>query len=143
MKKTLFALLLLLLGGSLQAEAQTSQAFPYVTTPSVVCDQEWYALHFWDKYDFSNPYKYTTELTREGFFEFLAELRANTSLERATEAVVAMMDRAAASEDGYWCQLELAEMILYDPSSPLRDDYLWEPILHHAIGPHSPLDEES
>lgn len=146
MKNTLFALVVLIFASAQRLEAQTEAPFPYPTTPLLLsnqeCEHEWYALHFWDKYDFENPYKYTTEESRQGLIVFIDALN-NTSLEVATEAMMVMMQKAAASEDGYWCQLELAEEVLYDPSSPLCNDYLWEPVLRHAVGPESPLDDDS
>lgn len=146
MKNRLFALLLLIFGATSGLEAQTELPFPYPTTPLLLSDQqsesEWYALHFWDKYDFGNPHKYTTDESRQGLLVFINALN-KTSLEVATDAMVEMMRRATTSLDGYWCQLELAEEVLYDPSSPMCNDYLWEPVLRHAIGPESPLDEDS
>lgn len=146
MKKALFTLLILFFGATARLEAQTSAPFPYISIPQIFTspDEEnrWFALHFWDKYNFSNIHQYSTEVTEQGFMEFLEVLKT-VPVPVAIEAVEEMMSRAAASEDGYWCQIEMAEVILYDPSSPLRNDLLWEPIMRHALSDKSPLDEES
>lgn len=58
-------------------------------------------------------------------------------------AVGELMDSVAGSEGHYWEVLYMAEDVLYDASSPLRNDLLWEHFLRHAVGEKSPLDEPS
>lgn len=67
----------------------------------------------------------------------------HTPLSSRATAVGELMDSKAVSEEDYWAVLEMAEEILYDPSSPLRDDLLWEYFLRHAVGEKSPIDEPS
>lgn len=146
MKTALLLILSLVFGSALRAEAQTTSHFPHATIPSIFpneeSEKEWYALNFWSKYDFSNPYKYEVDDIRKGFIDFVDALY-QTPPEASFEAVDILMNSATVSEDGYWCILEAAELVLYDPSSPMRNDLLWEPIVRHAVGPQSPLDEVS
>jgi hypothetical protein len=146
MKKILFALFALLFGATPRLEAQTPEPFPYQDIPLVFPNQaseaEWYALHFWDSYNFADPYRYDQEAFRRAFVDYVHALREVPS-EVALGAAREMMHLAAITEESYWMQLEEAEIILYDPSSPLRNDLLWEAVMRHAIGPESPLDEVS
>lgn len=147
MKKFISALLLTLAFCSMTALAQSGRPFPYPRVPSYIASDsaaaEWMALHFWDNYHFDKAESdYSTEQNRRGFVAFIETLYT-TNPALSIEAVAQMMERAATSEDGYWYFLEMAEVVLYDPSSPMRNDLLWEPFLRHAIGPRSPLDAAS
>ena len=147
MKKRFLALLFSILCAHSGAGAQPREQFPYVTIPYTIASEgaraEWFALHFWDSYDFSAAEtKYSPEANKQGFVNYIGVLYA-TSPEYSAKAIGEMMQRAAKSEDGYWYFLEMAEMALYDPTSPMRNDLLWEMFLHHAVGEKSPLDESS
>ena len=147
MKRYIFTLILtlgVLLGG---VNAQPREGFPYVVAPSIIGDEgalaEWYAFHFWDRYDFSSAeVKYAPEENKQGFLAFINGLYA-TSPDYSSKAIGEMMRRAGVSEDGYWYFLEMAEEVLYDPSSPVRNDLLWEMFLRCAVGESSPLDVDS
>lgn len=148
MKRSIFPLLLALvvtLGG---ASAQTRELFPYITVPHYISAEghktaEWFTLHFWDNYDFSAAEsRYAPEANKRGFMEFVHALYS-TSPEHSARAIEEMMHKASTSEDGYWYFLEMAEVVLYDPSSPMRNDLLWEMFLRHATGIQSPLDDAS
>lgn len=147
MKRSIFSLLLTLVValGGIRAQSQT--AFPYVEPPRYIATDEvaaeWLALHWWDAYDFSaTEVKYHEGANKRGFLEFIRVLYL-TSPEHSAKAVAEMMRRAAVSEDGYWYFLEMAEVVLYDPSSPMRNDLLWEMFVRHAVGEGSPLDGNS
>lgn len=147
MKTRLFALFSLLLLALGKIEAQPYAQFPYVSAPYAVVDEgalaEWYALHFWDAYDFSAAEtKYTPETNKQWFLNYITTLYATSPSYSAT-AIEQMMQKAAKSVDGYWYFLEMAEVVLYDPSSPMRNDLLWEMFLRHATGNNSPLDDVS
>lgn len=127
--------------------AQQRGEFPFPEPPSMLSSQEavaeWMALHFWDGYDFSAvEQKYSPQANHNAFVYFISVLYATTP-ELSKEAIVCMMNHASKSESGYWYFLEKAEMALYDPSSPMRNDLLWEVFLRHATGERSPLDELS
>lgn len=141
---TLFALVTLLATG---AKAQPMGDFPYPQIPHYIATQEaameWLSLHWWDNYDFSaTQQRYSPEANKRGFMEFISSLYATTP-KHSSESVENMMRRAARSEEGYWCFLEMAEVVLYAPESPMRDDLLWEMFVRHAVGEESPLDEPS
>ena len=147
MKRSIFVLTFLFLLSALGANGQTREDFPYVTAPYYINDNraaaEWMALHFWDDYDFAScESRYEPAANKRGFMTFIRTLYA-TSLPNATKAIDQLMKRAAVSEDSYWFFLEVAEVMLYDPASPLRDDMLWEHFVRHAVGEQSPLDEPS
>lgn len=137
--------LLVLAPSTLRGEQQGR--FPYVAVPMYIGSEEeaaeWSALHFWDSYDFALAESgYSKEANQQGFFTFVRVLY-DVPIALWGEAVESMMNRAAASLDGYWYFLEFAELVLYDPSSPWRNDLLWEPFLRHAVGARSPLDAAS
>lgn len=144
--KTLFCTLLLVLGLTLQqGVAQPASVFPYTEPAYVAGDdaREWISLHFWDNYDFARAKElYTSQASREGFALFVHTLYVNP-FEVAMQSLEGMLHKAAATEDGYWNILEIAEDVLYDPLSPIRNDMLWEQVLLHAISPASPLDDGS
>lgn len=147
MKRSIFVLTHLFLLSILGANAQSGEDFPYTEIPQYIyadgnAAAEWSALHFWDAYDFSATAKYTSQANKQGFLNFIKTLYA-TSPKHYSLAIEAMMQRAATSEEGYWYFLEMAEVMLYDPSSPLRNDLLWEMFLRHATGNNSPLDDVS
>ena len=147
MKRYIFAYLLTLVVLCGGVNAQPREGFPYPIAPSMIGEgralAEWYALHFWDRYDFSEAeQRYAPEENKQGFLAFINGLYA-TSPEYSEKAIGEMMRRAAVSEDGYWYFLEMAEVVLYDPSSPMRNDLLWEMFLRCAVGKSSPLDEDS
>lgn len=146
--KTLFCATFLLLSLSVgSVEAQVQSKFPYSKPPVELTDgyakMEWSALHFWDAYDFATAeVTYPLEARREGFLVFTQTLYY-TSEEVVESAIEGMLNKAARSEEGYWAILEMAEEVLYDPLSPMRNDLVWELYLHHAVGDRSPLDEVS
>ena len=147
MKRSIFVLIFLFVLSALGANGQTREDFPFVTAPYYLNDDravaEWLALHFWDEYDFAAAgSRYSAEQNREGFVEFIRTLYA-TSETHAAKAINQMMGRAAVSEDSYWLFLEIAEEVLYDPQSPVRNDLLWEHFVRHAVGVQSPLDDVS
>lgn len=146
MKKRVSTLCVVLLWAILRLGAQSHTPFPYQTVPMVFPDEqsesEWYAIHFWDSYNFSGHYQYSEEAFRRAFVEYIQAVKT-VPLDVALEAIDQMMSLAATTEDSYWEQLEEAEMILYDPSSPHRNDLLWEAVMRHAVGPKSPLDDVS
>lgn len=148
MKKSLYILLVLVWMFAGGVKAQPVGGFPHVTAPSYIADErgalaEWMTLHWWDNYDFAAAeQRYSPEANKRGFVEFVGALYATTPA-HSFGAIERMMHRAATSEDGYWYFLEMAEMVLYDPSSPMRNDLLWEVFVRHAVGKESPLDEPS
>lgn len=140
-------LIFLFVLSALGANGQTREDFPFVTAPYYINDSraaaEWMALHFWDDYDFAScESRYEPTANKRGFMNFIRTLYA-TSETHAAKAIDQMMGLAAVSVDSYWFFLEIAEIMLYDPDSPMRDDMLWEHFVRHAVGVQSPLDEPS
>lgn len=147
MKKSLYILFALVILLTTDTKAQPVGDFPYAQIPHYLATEEaameWLTLHWWDNYDFSDSQKrYTPEANKRGFMEFVSTLYA-TSPKHSFESIEQMMRRAAASEEGYWYFLEMAEVVLYAPESPMRNDLLWEVFVRHAVGEESPLDETS
>lgn len=147
MKRPICILFFLLAWFSTPLVGQERGEFPYPSPPAFLSNEdavaEWKALHFWDCYDFAQTESlYSAETNRTAFFDFLSVLYQTTP-QHCAEAIGAMMDGAAESEDSYWYFLEMAEVVLYDPTSPMRNDLLWEHFLTHSISPRSPLDDLS
>ncbi len=149
MKRLIFTLISLFLFSTSGVKAQSGESFPYVTLPYYLAAddgnvaKEWLALHFWNDYDFGAwESKYAPEANKQGFLTFAFSLHPLLP-EISAKAIATMMDKAAVSEEGYWYFLEMAEESLYNPSSPMRNDLLWESFVRHAIGESSPLDEPS
>lgn len=147
MKRLFFAIVVLIVFSPLALRGQQVSRFPYVAVPMYIGSDseaaEWSALHFWDSYDFARAESgYTEEVNRQGFMSFVRVLY-EVPVAMWAEAVDAMMSGAAVNEEGYWLFLEVAETVLYDPSSPWRNDLLWERFLRHAVGGRSPLDAPS
>lgn len=147
MKRSILLLIFLFVLSSVGAKGQSREDFPYVATPYYINDDraaaEWMALHFWDNYDFAAcESRYEPAANKRAMMTFIRTLYA-TSAPNASKAVAQMMGRAAVSEDSYWYFLEIAEIMLYDPDSPMRDDVLWEHFVRHAVGDGSPLDDAS
>lgn len=147
MKRSLYTLFVLIALLATGVKAQPAGDFPRTQIPHYIATKEaameWLTLHWWDNYDFSAAQKrYTPEANKRGFVEFVSTLYV-TSPECSFRAIEEMMHKAAASEDGYWLFLEMAEEMLYAPQSPLRNDLLWEAFVRHAVSKESPLDEPS
>ena len=147
MKRLFFAIVVLIVFSPLALRGQQVSRFPYVAVPMYIGSDseaaEWSALHFWDSYDFARAESgYAEEVNRQGFMSFVRVLY-EVPVAMWAKAVDAMMSGAAVNEEGYWLFLEVAETVLYDPSSPWRNDLLWERFLRHAVGSRSPLDAPS
>ncbi len=148
MKRSFFVLIFLFVLSTLGANGQPREEFPFVPVPYYIANDgsseaEWVALHFWDRYDFAvYESRYEPKANKQGFAVFLNTLYAIPP-QLHFDAIEAMMTKAAVSEDSYWYFLEMAELVLYDPLSPLRNDLLWESFVRHAVGERSPLDEDS
>lgn len=147
MKRFFCTLITLLALFVARVEAQPLERYVYPEPPASVPkgaeSMEWLALHFWDNYDFeASTSRYTEEARRGAFALFLYVLPYNSQAV-AGEAIGTLLSRAAVSEDGYWDLLEMAEVALYDPNSPQRNDLLWEQFLRCVVGPKSPLDNLS
>ena len=135
-----------LYGGVGQNEQLETADFPRVTAPAMVRDDQaavcYEAIHFWDHFPFAAYTQFSESQLQQTFVEFVVGMRAATPAATA-EAMGNLMKRAATNIDCYWFFLELAEEGLYDPNSPMRDDWLFENVLRHAVGSGSPLDETS
>lgn len=148
MKVPFFMLSLLLVLATSGANAQPREEFPFPTIPSYLSPDGWqaigwYALNFWNDYDFAaSESRYSSQTNRQAFVEFVNTLYL-VAPERSFRAIELMMNRAAVSEESYWYFLEMAEETLYEPQSPMRNDLLWEGFVRHAVGDKSPLDDNS
>ena len=135
-----------LYGGVGQNEQLETADFPRVTAPAMVRDDQaavcYEAIHFWDHFPFATYSQFTESQLQQTFVEFVVGMRAATPSASA-EAMGNLMKGAATNIDCYWFFLELAEEGLYDPNSPMRDDWLFENVLRHAVGSGSSLDETS
>lgn len=135
-----------LYGGASQVDVPRAADFPRVTAPAMMASDrqavDYEAIHFWDHFPFADHSRYSEGEVQQAFVEFVVGVLKATP-EAADKAMTTLMTKAAVSEDCYWLFLEMAEEGLYDPNSPMRDDGLFEPVLRHAVGSKSPLDDTS
>lgn len=102
------------------------------TIPAGITDPQersaYLLLHFWDSLDFADrSASLDTALMEQSFANFAAIMHMAVPSRRA-EAVDTMMSRALrAGQDVYLFTASVADRYLFDPSSPLFSEELYEP----------------
>ena len=104
--------------------------FPYPEVPAVMtepAERLAYLLeHFWERYDFRDTaLLQRREITEQGFADFvglLSQAQDRALWQRAMKPFVAGV---VETPEAYRCFGELAELYLYDPNSPMRDEELF------------------
>jgi hypothetical protein len=121
---------------ALQSEVKQPAIFIPALAPATLSDEqkkEYMREHYWDKFDFAdttfiNQIDSTKMLTA---FAVYATGYIPDSL--AYKYMPRLMQRASTSKRMYTYFLMLAEGVLHDPNSPLRNDEKYIPVLENAV----------
>ena len=113
-----------------KGKAAELTAFPYPEVPAVMTvpeDRMAYLLeHFWERYDFRDTALLgRREITEQGFADFVGLLMQSGDKALWQRAMKPFAKAAAETPEAYRCFGELAELYLYDPNSPMRDEELF------------------
>ena len=108
----------------------TLTAFPYPEVPAVMTEPEerlaYLVEHFWERYDFRDTaLLQRREITEQGFADFVGLLSQAQDRALWQRAMKPFAEGAAETAEAYRCFGELAELYLYDPNSPMRDEELF------------------
>ncbi len=145
MKRTLVAigvLLLLACSGRQQTADQKVRSFRAPEIPQMLVDQQdraqYFTEHYWDLLDpRDTAFTAHSERVEQAFVEFMQALPYAPHPERG---IANMFDRAAADSVLFLHFVDLAEKILYDPNSEMRNEELYIPFLRYIVSSEQ-LDE--
>lgn len=125
------------------AAAQQSPAkrvFVPALAPSMMGQEEkilYMAEHYWDKFDFADTV-FISEIDPQRMLTAMAVYaRGYVPDSLVHRSMSALMQKASTSKRMFEYFLMLADKVLHDPNSPLRDDERYIPVLEAAIA--SPL----
>jgi len=102
----------------------------YMTKPQDAAT--YVAIHFWDKFDFTDTSNCHSPVIEQAFVDFLAVLPHATK-DNAYKAVRSLMTRAEVDIVMYNYFYTQAEHYLYEPNSPMRNDALFIPFLEQVM----------
>ena len=95
--------------------------------------REWLRWHYWDRFDFSDTL-FLARTDTVQFFEAYARYIALISDRPADGAAMdTLMRKASTSRRMLDCFSRMAEMVLHDPNSPLRNDEFYIPVLEARL----------
>ncbi|MCD8073197.1 MAG: DUF5106 domain-containing protein [Alistipes sp.] len=93
----------------------------------------YYALHWWDNFDFADTlYIDHPEITEQAFSDYLAILGVNPPAV-AGKSLAEVIDRTTVNATMFHYFSELFERYLDDPNSPLRNEELYILVLENVI----------
>lgn len=111
--------------------APRTYRFRMVQPPAMATDEDKFAYmaeHYWDKFDFSDTvfiaHADTAEMAR-AYAIYVANFVAPTE----QEPIRNLMQRASTSKKMFDYFVMLAEQVLHDPNSPVRNEELYIPVL--------------
>ena len=122
-----------------EAPAAVRRGFVAVEVPATVAPEARRAYlreHYWDRFDFADTLvvrEADTLQMIEAFARFAVLLAAEEGRPADPAPVRALMRRAAGSRPMLDYFSMLAETVLHDPNSPLRDDELYIPVLEERL----------
>lgn len=129
--------------GSRDAGHAASRIFtPSLQVPAAVQheDAQAYLLdHFWDDFQFADS-AYVAGQDTSAMLRYFALYAVQLVPPGDTSPLVRLMQRAEASSNTFRYFMFLAEKVLYDPNSQLRDDELYIPVLECIMATDS-IDE--
>lgn len=109
--------------------------FRMVQPPAMATDEDKFAYmaeHYWDKFDFSDTvfiaHADTAEMAR-AYAIYVANFVAPTE----QEPIRNLMQRASTSKKMFDYFVMLAEQVLHDPNSPVRNEELYIPVLEAQL----------
>lgn len=117
------------------APARTARAFLPVVPPFGMTAQEQRAYmrtHYWDRFDFADTL-FLAEIDTLQMLEVFAAYVGRYLAPDDPAPVAALMQRAGTSRPMLEYFAMLAEKILHDPNSPLRNDELYIPVLEAQV----------
>jgi hypothetical protein len=120
--------------------------FPKVSLPVIATDQrsqaEFLAIHYWDNFDFADTSWVGSyeSLTEQALFEYLSIL-PYSSYDVICKGISQLLDKADGNQAMYAFFYSKMEYYLSSPSSTLRNEELYIPVLEHIISSKS-LDEQ-
>lgn len=93
---------------------------------------EYMRAHYWDPFDFGDTLR-LTQLDTLQMLEVFATYVAQYVTPQHPEAIDSLMQRASTSRPMFEYFRMLAEQVLYNPNSPLRNDELYIPVLQATL----------
>lgn len=115
--------------------APRTYRFRMVQPPAMATDEDKFAYmaeHYWDKFDFSDTvfisHADTAEMAR-AYAIYVANFVAPTE----QEPIRNLMQRASTSKKMFDYFVMLAEQVLHDPNSPVRNEELYIPVLEAQL----------
>ncbi len=119
-----------------QKGRQQSLQFIPALAPAILSNEqkaEYMREHYWDKFDFAD----TTFINQIDSTKMLTAFAVYTAGyipdSLAYKYMPRLMQRASTSKRMYTYFLMLAESVLHDPNSPMRNDEIYIPILESAV----------
>lgn len=105
--------------------------------PAMIVDPveraDYMALHYWDKFDFSDTVDiYRPEFMEQFFADYINVLNY-ASTAAAEKSIRDLTNKAVADTTMQYCFMELFEKYLYDPNSPMRNEDFYIPYLETLI----------
>lgn len=141
MKKTVFAIIAAALlasactgrrGGANGADVKIPRVFVPALVPSTLVGdearKEYMREHYWDNLDFADT-MFLAEIDTVQMLEAYARYVAAFVAPDDGAPIARLMEKASATRYAFDYFAMLAEKVLYDPNSPLRNDELYIPVL--------------
>lgn len=123
--------------------AMTARTFIPALPPATLSESEHQAYmveHYWDRFDFADTTFIAEVDTSHMATAFAVYAAGYVPDSLASEAMSRLMSRASTSRRMFDYFMMLAEVVLHDPNSPLRDDEKYIPVLEAAVA--SPFYDE-
>jgi thiol-disulfide isomerase/thioredoxin len=143
MKNGLLCLgLLLLLAGCRGGTKKTTAApppvtFPRVEIPVTITDPraqaEYYAAHYWDRFDFTDTaFLSRREVLEQALVDYIVVL-PHIDTAQARTSITRLVERSTADTAMYRFFREETEHYLWDPNSPMRHEELYIPVMEAIL----------
>lgn len=94
---------------------------------------EYMALHFWDRFDFSDTTALAnSDVLEQAFADYIGVLRV-VPQDKAAKSLKAMLGKASSMPAMFNKFADFSEHYLHDPNSPMRSEELYIPVLEFII----------
>jgi len=94
---------------------------------------EYMALHYWEKYDFTDTLYISNSKKIENIYGNFLQILPHIPEQKAKEALTGLMDASSVNNKVFLFFINLTQKYLYDPNSPFRNDELYIPVLRYLI----------
>lgn len=118
------------------AEYKEGRVFLPAPAPSMLSSEEKAAYlneHYWDRFDFADTLFISEADTAHMATAFAVYVGRYVPDSLASESMSRLMAKASESKRMFDYFMMLAETVLHDPNSPLRNDELYIPVLEAAL----------